>query len=223
MIEVLISDRHALIRDCLRKIVSNAEGLAIAGEAAGMDDALDRLRSRRYDLVVAEIATGGRADFDGVGRLKSASPETPILILSAFSEERHAADALRAGASGYLEKECGGDVLVAVMRKVAGGGAFVSANVAEVMARRSQGADPGSHRLLSERERQIFAMINAGLRPGRIAGELGISVKTVSTHKTRILEKMGLANEAELIRYAVIHDLMPPDARPGETAATPMA
>ncbi|HEX8988331.1 MAG TPA: response regulator transcription factor, partial [Rhodocyclaceae bacterium] len=174
------------------------------------------VRSRRFDLLVADIATEGGIALDGIRQLRSIAPAVPILVFSGLSEIRHAASVLEAGASGYLPKDSTSELLLSVMRKLAAGGLFVSAAVAEHMARRPQTGGGAPHADLSPREHQVFMMINAGRRIGEIADDLGVSVKTVSTHKARILEKLGVDSAAGLVRYAMAHRLA---AAPGAAGA----
>lgn len=203
-VDVIIADRHAIIRDCVRRIAANTPDILITGEARSIDEMLIALGGRSYDLLVLEISMSG-AGIDAIRQAKSLRPATPILVLSSFSEEKHAIDAFRAGASGYLSKECDGDLLVFVMRKVARGGSFVSAGVADILARSPH--DRVRHDRLSTREDQVFTLMNRGLCMSAIARNLGVSVKTVSTFKSRIFEKLGVDSAVELTRYAIAHRL----------------
>jgi DNA-binding NarL/FixJ family response regulator len=213
MVRVLLADDHAVVRAGLREILADTEDIAVAGEAANGQEVLALIRAHDYDLVVLDMSMPGRNGIELIKLVKAEKPKLRILILSMHSEE-HAVRALRAGASGYLGKDSAADQLVAAIRRIAAGGAYVSPETAQRLALdagRESGAPP--HTRLSDREFQVFQLIANGAAVGEIAKQLSLSVKTVSTHKTRILEKMGLSNQAELIRYALEHRLT--DEPPG--------
>lgn len=208
-IEILIADDHAIIRDGLKQIFSDTDDIVVAGEAANGHEVMARVRSRDWDALVLDMSMPGKNGFDLIRQIKTEKPALPILILSMHSEEQYALRALRAGASGYLTKESDSELLTAVIRKVAAGGVYVSAELAEQMAReRMPNVEHKPHTLLSEREYQVFLMIVAGQGLTTIADLLSLSVKTVSTHKTRILQKMGMSNATELVRYAIANGLV---------------
>ncbi len=207
-IEILIADDHAIIRDGLKQIFSDTDDIVVAGEAANGHEALSKARQRDWDALVLDMSMPGKNGLDLIRQIKSEKPNLPVLVLSMHSEEQYALRALRAGAAGYLTKESDSELLIAVVRKVAAGGIYVSAELAERMARdRMPNAEHLPHTLLSEREYQVFLMIVAGQGLTEIADSLSLSVKTVSTHKTRILQKMCMTNPAELVRYALTHGL----------------
>jgi DNA-binding NarL/FixJ family response regulator len=207
-IEILIADDHAIIRDGLKQIFSDTDDIVVAGEAANGHEVMVRVRSRDWGALLLDMSMPGRNGFDLIRQIKAEKPSLPILILSMHSEEQYALRALRAGASGYLTKESDSELLTEVIRKVAAGGIYVSAELAEQMAReRMPNVEHLPHTLLSEREYQVFLMIVDGKGLTTIAEELSLSVKTVSTHKTRILQKMGMTNQTELVRYALAHKL----------------
>ncbi len=208
-LRVLLADDHAIIRDGLRQILADTEDLAVAGEAANGNEALRLVREQDWDVVVLDISMPGRSGLDLIRLIHDEKPRLPILILSMHHEEQYAVRALHAGASGYLTKESDADFLVQVIRRVARGGVYVSDTVAELMARALMPATQElPHTALSDREYQIFHRIVLGQGVTEIANELSLSVKTVSTHKTHILQKMSMANTSELIRYAIAHDLV---------------
>lgn len=207
-IRILIADDHAIIRDGLKQIFSDTDDIVVAGEAANGHEVLVRVRQQDWDALLLDMSMPGKNGLDLIRQIKIEKPALPILVLSMHSEEQYALRALRAGASGYLTKESDSELLIAVIRKVAAGGVYVGAMLAEQMAReRMPNAEQLPHTLLSEREYQIFLMIVAGRGLTEIAELLSLSVKTVSTHKTRILRKMNMTNQAELIRYAIAHHL----------------
>jgi two-component system invasion response regulator UvrY len=207
--DVLVADDHAIIRDGLRKILSDTPDLRVAGEAADGTSVLRQVREREWGLVVLDMSMPGRSGLELIKLLKAERPRMPILVFSMHPEEQYAVRAIRAGASGYLSKEADGDMLLPAMRKVAAGGAYVSAKVAELLAvdqtRDSEGLP---HARLSDREYGIFSRIVRGSSLTQIAEELSLSIKTVSTHKAHILAKMGLANHVDLVRYAIDHGLL---------------
>ena len=208
---VLLADDHAIIRDGLKQILADTEDLEVCGEAANGNEAMQKVRAQDWDVLVLDISMPGRNGLELIRMIKDEKPDLFILILSMHHEEQYAVRALHAGASGYLTKESDSDVLVGAIRRVAGGGVHVSDKVAEMMVRGIHPVDePMPHKLLSNREYQVFNMLVTGLGLTEIADELCLSVKTDSTHKTNILHKMNLDNFAELIHYAIAHQLTVP-------------
>jgi DNA-binding NarL/FixJ family response regulator len=214
MIRVLVADDHTIIRDGLKQILADTPDLVVAGEAANGNEALEQVRDGTWDVLVLDVSMPGRSGLDLIKQIRKEKPRLPILVFSMHQEEQYAARALRAGASGYLTKEADGTQLVEVIRKVAHGGVYVSSHMAEQIARGLiTGKEGALHATLSDREYQIFRKIVAGRLISDIADELCLSVKTVSTHKTRILLKMQMNTTAELIRYAIENKLT--DELPG--------
>ena len=213
-IEVLIADDHAIIRNGLRNILDDTDDFVVAGEASDGNAVIKNVRERDWGLIVLDLSMPGRNGLELIKLIKAERPRLPILIFTMHSEEQYAVRAIRAGAAGYLTKESDSDLLLPVMRKVAGGGVFVSEKVAELLA-----ADIGrpqlapAHTLLSNREYEIFNCILHGMNLTDIATQLSLSIKTVSTHKSHILAKLGVANQVDLVRYAVEHKLL--DRGPG--------
>ena len=208
MIRVLLADDHAIVRAGLKEILAGTGDIAVTGEAANGHEVLSLVRGHDYDIAVLDLSMPGRSGFELIRQVKGEKPKLRILVLSMHSEEQFAVRALKAGAAGYLTKDSAADQLVAAIRRIAAGGAFVSPETAERLAlglNRDTEAPP--HALLSDREFQVFQLIAGGKSVGEIAGRLKLSVKTVSTHKTRIMQKMNLSNPAELIRYALQHKL----------------
>jgi DNA-binding NarL/FixJ family response regulator len=208
MIRVLLADDHAVVRAGLREILTATGDIEIAAEVANGTQVIECVRECVLDVAVLDLSMPGRSGIELIRRVKEERPQTKVLILSMHSEDQYAIRALKAGASGYITKESAAEQLVAAVRKVAAGGAFISAETAQRLA---QDAMPGTsrapHEVLSDREYQIFRMIVAGCTPTEIAVTLSLSVKTVSTHKVHILQKMGMMTEGDLIRYAVRHGL----------------
>lgn len=212
-LEVLLADDHAIIRDGLKQILADTDDLVVAGEAANGVEVMHKVRERDWDVLVLDISMPGRNGLELIHMIREEKPELPILVLSMHHEEQYAVRALKAGAQGYLTKESDAELLVTAIRRVARGGVYISDKVAELMVRGLRPGDkPLPHNLLSDREYQVFNMLVMGRGLSEIGAELSLSVKTISTHKTRILQKMNLANSAELVRYAVAHGLANPDA-----------
>ena len=210
-LKVLLADDHAIIRDGLKQILADTVDLVVAGEAANGIELMQRVRDQHWDVLVLDISMPGRSGLELIHLVKNEKPELPILVLSMHHEEQYAVRALQAGAQGYITKESDGELLVAAIRRVAYGSVYLSDKVAELMVR---GIRPASetlpHDLLSDREYQVFNLLVAGRGLTEIAGELSLSVKTISTHKTHILQKMNLAGTADLVRYAIAHGLADP-------------
>jgi len=209
MIRVLLADDHAVVRAGLREILADTGDIVVAGEAANGQEVLAKVRGEAFDVAVLDMTMPGRSGIELIKLVKAEKPQLRILVLSMHSEHQYAVRAVKAGASGYLTKESAADELVAAIRRIAAGGAYVTPETAERLVHDSSpraGAAP--HTLLSDREFQVFQSIAAGKSITEIAQQLALSVKTVSTHKTRILEKMKLANQAELVRYAVENKLL---------------
>ena len=209
MIQVLLADDHAIVRAGLKELLEDTGDIQVAGEATNGQEVMAQIRARDFDVAVLDMTMPGRSGIELIKQVKDEKPRLRILVLTMHSEEQYAVRALKAGASGYLTKEAAADQLVAAIRRIAGGGAYVSPETAERLAlAAAPRAEAAPHTLLSDREFQVLQMIAGGRTVGEIAKRLSLSVKTVSTHKTRILQKMGLANQAELIRYALEHKLL---------------
>ena len=209
MIRVLLADDHTIVRAGLKELLSETGDIAVSGEANNGAEALARIREGDYDIAVLDMSMPGRSGIELIRQVKQEKPRLPILVLSMHSEEQYAVRALKAGASGYLTKESAADQLVAAIRRIAAGGAFVTPETAQRLALDVNAAGAAApHTLLSDREFQVLRLIADGKSVSEIAKQLTLSVKTISTHKTRIMRKMRLANQAELIRYAIEHELL---------------
>ena len=205
MIRLLIADDHKIVRDGLRRIVAAAPDMEVAAEAANGDAALAQVKAGDFDLVMLDMSMPGLAGMDLIKRLKIEKPKLRILVLSMHGEHQYAARALKAGAAGYLNKDSAAEALLGAIRKVAGGGVHISEAAAASLL---QAADSAPHGTLSDREFEVLRLLVEGLSPTEIGDKLHLSVKTVSTHKARILEKLGLGSTAELVRYALDHKLV---------------
>ncbi|MDD5249784.1 MAG: response regulator transcription factor [Rhodocyclaceae bacterium] len=210
MIRILIVDDHAILRAGLKHILAECSNIVVGGEAGNGLDALAKVRAEQWDAVVLDMTMPGKSGIELIRQIKSERPKLPILVLSMHKEDIYAVRTLKAGASGYLCKDNAEPQLEQAIRKVAGGGLFINPAVAETLAvgmlARTSEAPP--HTRLSDREYQIFQYIVDGKGITEVSHELNLSVKTVSSYKTRVLDKMGMTNTAELIRYAVRHGLV---------------
>ena len=209
MIRIVIADDHAIVREGLKRIVTDAPDLEVVDEAADGTEVTRLVREREFDVLVLDLSMPGRSGMELIKLVKSEKPKLRILVLSMHQELQYAVRAIKSGASGYLTKESAPGLLVQAIHKVASGGAFISAEVAEQLA---LGAMPGAnaaapHESLSDREFQVFKLLVAGISVTEISVKLSLSVKTVSTHKANLMQKMGLGNPSELIRYAIKHGL----------------
>jgi DNA-binding NarL/FixJ family response regulator len=212
MIRVLIADDHALVRDGLRHILQNASGFEVVGEANDGVSTIALARSNAADVLVLDLSMPGRNGVELIKQIKEEKPALRILVLTMHAEQQYAVRAFKAGASGYLTKESASAELVTAVSKVASGGVYVSLAMAERFAQSlNEPADTLPHQRLSDREFDVFRHIAAGQTLTEIATELCVSSKTVSTYKTRILEKMQMPHEAALVRYALRHKLLGED------------
>jgi DNA-binding NarL/FixJ family response regulator len=202
--KALLVDDHAIVRRGIRELLSEAFPDAIFEEAATGEDAVGMVRGSEYDVVILDIGMPRRGGMDALKELQATRPAMPVLMLSHHTEEQYAVRALRAGAAGYVSKECAADELVKATRKALAGGKYVSEALAEKLA---MGLTTDSSRrldeLLSDRELQVLRMLALGRAVKEIAAELSLSEKTVSTYRARILEKMNMKSNAELMRYAL--------------------
>jgi DNA-binding NarL/FixJ family response regulator len=209
MTRIAIADDHAIVRKGLRQIIADAAGLTVVGEAGSADELLTLVRSRPIDLVVLDLGLGMRSGLELVKHLRSEFPRLRVLVLSMHREDLFAERALRAGASGYVQKDNAPEELLAAVARVAGGGTYVSARVAEKLASDVMRghAQEMPHERLSDREFEVFRLLGRGMSITEIAQALNLSVKTVSTHRTRIMGKTSLQTNADIVEYVSAHDL----------------
>lgn len=209
MIKILIVDDHYLIREGFKKLIDREVGMSVAGEAENASEVLNFLNENQCDVVVLDINMPGRSGLDLLKDLREFHPEIRVLILSIQPEERFATRALRTGAGGYITKESAADELVKAIRKIHDGGKYVSQTLAEKMAFDLAGdSTKPLHENLSDREFQVFQMIGAGKSMNEISQELSLSLSTINTYRTRILEKMNLGSNADIIHYAIKNNLV---------------
>jgi DNA-binding NarL/FixJ family response regulator len=208
MIKVLIADDHAVVRRGLRQILSETSDILVGGEASTVQEVRNFTREQRWDVVVLDINMPGGSGLDLISELRrEAGPR--ILVLTVFPEDQYAVRTIRAGAAGFLTKESAPEKLIEAVRKIATGGRYVSLELAETLASLVAGEARGTpHERLSDREFGVFKMLAAGRTVSQVAQELSLSVKTVSTHRTRILKKMEMTTNAELTQYAFKHSLI---------------
>ena len=200
---ILIADDHKIVRDGLKRILAGSD-IEVAAEAASGDEALALVKACDFDIAMVDMSMPGLSGIDLIKRLKTEKPALKLLVLSMHGEHQYAARALKAGASGYLTKDSAAEQLVGALRKIAAGGVHIS----EAAAASLVAAQHAPHETLSDREFEVLKLLVEGLGPTDIGDKLHLSVKTVSTHKTRILEKLQLGSTAELVRYALEHKLV---------------
>ena len=209
MIRILIADDHAIVRAGLKQFIAGEKDMVVSSEAADGMETLACVRKGDCDVVLLDISMPGKNGIDTLRQLKRSRPDLPVLILSAYSEQQFAVSLLRAGANGYISKESAPQELTTAVRKVACGGRYVSPSLAEVLAADlSRDSEKPAHETLSDREYRVMWLLASGRQISEIAKELQRSPSTVSTHRTRVLRKLGLANNAELVQYCVTHQLI---------------
>ena len=215
MIRIVVADDHTIVREGLKQLLSASPDFTVVGEAQNGHEALARVRELDFDVLLLDMSMPGKSGTELIKQVRAEKPRLRILILSMHEEAQYAVRAIRAGAAGYLTKESASAQLVSAIRKVAAGGAFITGPVAEQFA---LGAMPDAegppHAALSDREFQVFKALVSGETVTGIAASLNLSVKTVSTHKARIMEKMNMSNPSELVRYAMRHGLLEDSDKP---------
>ncbi len=204
MIRILIADDHKIVRDGLKRILAAHEDMNVTAEAGSGDEAFALVKKNDYDLVMVDMSMPGLSGMDLIKRLRIEKPKLRILVLSMHGEQQYAARALKAGASGYLNKDSAAEMLVGAIRKIAAGGVHIGDAAAASLV----SSDKAPHEALSDREFEVLRLLVEGLGPTEIGEKLHLSVKTVSTHKTRILEKLNVDSTAELVRFALEHKLL---------------
>ncbi|MEO8653084.1 MAG: response regulator transcription factor [Ramlibacter sp.] len=211
MINIGIVDDHAIVRSGLKQFLCEQAGLRVVGEAANGREAIDLVRTTpQLDVLVLDLGMPGQSGIDALGMIRAKVPNVGILILSGYPEEQYALHLIRQGASGYLNKACDPMEIVTAIRTISLGRRYLSPAVAELLAQQLDPKDGGAapHEQLSEREFQVFLKLAKGEFPGDIATDLSLSAKTVSTYRTRLMEKMNLASNSDLTYYALKHELI---------------
>lgn len=209
MIRIVIADDHTIVREGLKRLVSSAPGMQVVGEAADGAGTLQRVRELAFEVLMLDLSMPGRSGMDLIKLVHAENPKLRILVLSMHQELQYAVRAIKSGASGYLTKESAPEQLEQAIRKIAEGGAHISAEVAQQLA---LAAMPGAsqaapHESLSDREFEVFRLLVLGLSATDIADRLALSVKTISTHKSNLMGKIGVSNISDLVRYALKHGL----------------
>jgi DNA-binding NarL/FixJ family response regulator len=209
MFKVLIADDHAIVRKGLCQIINEASNMMVGGEACNGQEVLEKVRQDEWDVLVLDISMPVRNGLDVLHEVHYSHPRLPVLVLSVYPEEQYAIRVLKAGASGYMNKECALEELVEAIGKVVSGGCYVSPSLAEKLALEVSGNKAARpHERLSDREYRVLVSIGAGKSLHEIADELMLSTKTISTYRSRVLEKMNMTRNAELIRYVIEHHLV---------------
>lgn len=208
MIRIAIVDDHAMVRAGLRQFFADQPDFSVVAEAANGREALDIVRRGEVDVVVMDIAMPDQSGVDALAAIRARAPDLPVLILSGYPEEHYATTLLRQGASGYLNKDCDPDEIVKAIRTVCRGRKYITAGVAERLADGLSGGDKLPHEDLSERELQVFLRLAKGETVGHMAESMSLSVKTISTYRTRVMEKMHLASNSDLTYYALKNGLI---------------
>ena len=211
MIKVLIADDHSVVRSGIKQILSDESDMQVAGEACNSQEVIEKISNEQYDVLVLDITMPGKSGLEVITNVKKIRSDIHILILSMHPEEQFAVRALRSGASGYLTKESAPEELVVAIRKINGGGKYVSASLAEVLAFDLEDRGKGRvipHENLSDREFQVLCLIASGKSVKEMSKELYLSVKTISTYRTPILEKMKMKSNSELTYYAIQNKLI---------------
>ncbi len=211
MIKIVIADDHTLMREGLKRIFEGNEEIMVAGEAVDGFSVINQVRKGGFDLLLLDLSMPGRSGIDLIRQIRTEAPKLPILVLTMYEEEQYAVRCMRAGAQGYLTKESAGDQLVNAIKKVASGRPYISMEVAEQLALGIMTPEKEmAHTQLSDREFEVFNLLASGKSITDIGTQLHLSVKTVSTHKSRILAKMGMHSLADIVQYAVTHNLLAP-------------
>jgi DNA-binding NarL/FixJ family response regulator len=207
--KILVVDDHAVVRQGVKQILSEQFQGAVVGEARNAEEMIDRIRKQSWDIVVLDVGMPGKSGLDALKDLKQVCPKLPVLVLSAYPEDQLARRMLKAGAAGYLNKDSAPNELVQALRKILGGGKFVSASMAELLvANLHDHAEKPQHELLSDREYQVMCLIAVGKSLKEIADDLCVGISTINTYRSRILEKMQFKNNTELTHYALEHRLV---------------
>lgn len=209
MIRIIVADDHHVVRKGIIQILGESDDMQVVGEASDGHQALQVARETGCDVLLLDISMPGKSGLEVLKEIKAEKPSLAVLMLSMYPEEQYAMRALKSGAAGYLTKESAPDELLQALRKVSAGGRYVTLSLAEKLAFRvDEDSSNSPHEALSDREFQVLCQIASGHTISEVASELNLSVKTISTYRTRILEKMGMSNNAELTHYAIKNGLV---------------
>jgi two-component system, NarL family, invasion response regulator UvrY len=206
---ILLVDDHSIVREGLKNLIALETDLTVTGEASSGLEAINLVRKNQYDIMVLDISMPDKNGVDTLHDLKHIAPDLPVLILSGYAEAQYALNLMRSGCKGYLSKDTDADEIIKAIRTIANGKRYISSELAELMTKQlSHPSEKQLHEMLSDREFQVFFKLASGLIPTEIGAELNISVKTVSTYRSRILEKMSLKTNADLTYYAIKNGLI---------------
>ncbi len=209
MIRILLADDHTIVRDGLKRILESQPEIEVIGEAVNGFEVMDGVRKGGFDVLLLDLSMPGKSGVDLIKQVKAENPALPVLVLTMHEEEIYAVRAIRAGASGYLTKESAAEMLVSALHRVANGRLFISPEVAEQLALNLMPGDAElPHKALSDREFEVFQLLASGMSASQIGEKLHLSVKTISTHKTHILQKLHAESLADMIKYALVHNLV---------------
>ena len=209
MMKILIADDHSVVRAGLKQILSGVPDITVVDEAADANEAIEKIRKKAYSVVIMDIYMPGKSGFDALKEIKYEFPALPVLMLSMYPEDQYAIRVLRSGASGYITKDSAIEVLVTAVRTIASGKKYISPSIAEkLLFHLDEDSKKEPHEILSDREYQVLCLIASGKTVSDIAGQLSLGVKTVSTYRSRILEKMQLKNNSELTNYVIKNSLI---------------
>lgn len=209
MIKIIIADDHPIVRKGIREIIEETKDITVESEASNGNELLNKIKTKNVDIILLDISMPGKSGIEILKQIKQEYPKIFILILSMYPEEQYAIRALKAGAAGYVTKDTAPEELINAIYKIYKGGKYISANLAEKLAcELEDNFEKPLHERLSDREYEIMCMIAKGRSLTQIAGELFLSIKTVSTYRARILEKMKLKTNSELTRYAIENNLI---------------
>ena len=209
MIKILIADDHSVVRRGIKQILSEESDIEVLGEASSTDEVIEQLDEQDWDILVLDITMPGKSGLECLLEVRQKKPEMKVLILSMHPEEEIAITALKTGASGYLNKDSVPEELIKAIRKIHEGGRYISSTLAEsILYSMDRGSSLEPHETLSEREFQVFCQLSSGKTLTEIAEELSLSIKTISTYRSRILEKMNLKTNVDLTHYAIKHKLV---------------
>jgi len=209
MIKILVADDHTVVREGIKQILTGQDDMVVEDEAGNGQEVINSITKKHFDLILLDISMPGRSGLEILEEIKTIQPKLPVLILSMHPEEQYAVRTLRAGAAGYLTKASAPQELISAIRKVSKGGKYVTSSLAEKLAfELDTGVEKPDHEKLSNREYQVMLMLASGRSVSEVAEELCLSAKTISTYRTRILEKMNMKKNAELTLYAVKNSLI---------------
>ncbi|HOK13924.1 MAG TPA: response regulator transcription factor [Candidatus Kapabacteria bacterium] len=212
MINIIITDDHAVVRKGLKQIIEETPGFVVADEASSGNELLEKVRKNKYDVVILDISMPGKDGLDTLKELKQIAPDLPVLVFTIYPEEQYAVRLLKAGASGYINKESKPEELIEAIERVIRGRKYISSHLAELLANNLDSTSGSGqvplHETLSDREFQVMCMIASGKTPTQIANELSLSINTISTYRIRILDKMKMRSNAEITHYAIKNRLV---------------